>query len=247
MSTKIAIISDIHGNRWALEAVLKDIREKGIEIIVNLGDCLYGPLDPCGTAEILMKEKIISISGNQDRKIIEHLDKPEVHPTMKYVVESLTKDTVEWLKSLSKTSVLFEDFFLCHGTPYDDHTYLIEKVLEDGVQVKSSSELVIDLKDITQKVILCGHSHTQRTIFIDSNKVIINPGSVGVQAFEDDLPYYHAMESGSSHARYSIVTKDDLDIKVENIILPYCFDQAAEAAVKRNRLDWQKVMLNGRV
>ncbi len=40
----IAVISDIHGNRWALEAVLEDINRRGIKRIANLGDCLYGPL-----------------------------------------------------------------------------------------------------------------------------------------------------------------------------------------------------------
>ena len=39
-----AVLSDIHGNRWVLEAVLDDIRRRGIRDLVNLGDCLYGPL-----------------------------------------------------------------------------------------------------------------------------------------------------------------------------------------------------------
>jgi 3',5'-cyclic AMP phosphodiesterase CpdA len=45
----IALISDIHGNSWALDAVLEDINQRGIDQIVNLGDCVYGPLDPAGT------------------------------------------------------------------------------------------------------------------------------------------------------------------------------------------------------
>ena len=40
---QVAVISDIHGNRRALEAVLDDIDGRGIDRIVNLGDCLYGP------------------------------------------------------------------------------------------------------------------------------------------------------------------------------------------------------------
>jgi predicted phosphodiesterase len=46
----IAVIADIHGNRWALEAVLADIDRRYIGQIVNLGDSLLGPLDPVGTA-----------------------------------------------------------------------------------------------------------------------------------------------------------------------------------------------------
>jgi predicted phosphodiesterase len=39
----VAVLSDIHGNRWALEAVLDDIRRRGIRDMFNLGDSLYGP------------------------------------------------------------------------------------------------------------------------------------------------------------------------------------------------------------
>ena len=69
MNQTIAVIADVHGNTWALDAVLDDIRRRGIERIVNLGDCVYGSLDPAGTAERLMDPKIISIAGNQDRDV----------------------------------------------------------------------------------------------------------------------------------------------------------------------------------
>jgi len=48
--TPLAVVADIHGNRWALEAVLQDINRRSIQQIVNLGDHLTGPLDPAGTA-----------------------------------------------------------------------------------------------------------------------------------------------------------------------------------------------------
>jgi predicted phosphodiesterase len=43
---RFAVIADVHGNRWALEAVLDDIARRGIRDIVNAGDHLSGPLDP---------------------------------------------------------------------------------------------------------------------------------------------------------------------------------------------------------
>ena len=52
--TSLVVIADIHGNRWALEAVLQDIDRRGIQQIVNLGDHLTGPLDPAGTADLLI-------------------------------------------------------------------------------------------------------------------------------------------------------------------------------------------------
>ncbi|EJQ97804.1 hypothetical protein II1_05023 [Bacillus cereus MC118] len=63
MKRKIAIISDIYGNSHALKAVLKDISCRKVEMIINLGDSVYGPLDPLGTIEILMSNEMIHIKG----------------------------------------------------------------------------------------------------------------------------------------------------------------------------------------
>ena len=70
----IAAISDIHSNVFALEAVLKDLKQRNATQIVNLGDILYGPIAPKATYELLMKHQkdIITIRGNQDRQIWAH-------------------------------------------------------------------------------------------------------------------------------------------------------------------------------
>ena len=60
----IAAISDVHGNRWALEAVLADIDSRGVRRIVNLGDSLYGPLAPAETASMLLNLNLPTIQGN---------------------------------------------------------------------------------------------------------------------------------------------------------------------------------------
>src|SRR5690348_4802680 len=67
--TALAVIADIHGNRWALEAILQDIDRRGIQQIVNLGDHLIGPLDPAGTADLLLTRKMVSVCGNDDRDL----------------------------------------------------------------------------------------------------------------------------------------------------------------------------------
>ena len=68
---KIAIISDVHGNSHALQAVLKDLEHRKVEMIINLGDSVYGPLDPLGTIELLMNNEMIHIKGNCDRMLWE--------------------------------------------------------------------------------------------------------------------------------------------------------------------------------
>ena len=118
MGFQVAVISDIHGNRWALETVLEDIKKRQINRLVNLGDSLYGPLDPGGTANILMEYKIPTVSGNEDRLIWEAYSDQDKSPTLDYVRKNLTSAHLDWIKSLELTRTAYQFFFLCHGTPF---------------------------------------------------------------------------------------------------------------------------------
>ena len=55
---RIALISDVHGNLPALEAVVADIRGRGVDLIANLGDTVSGPLLPRETAQFLMAARL---------------------------------------------------------------------------------------------------------------------------------------------------------------------------------------------
>jgi hypothetical protein len=50
---RVGILSDIHGNLWALKAALDDAKRRAVERFINLGDILYGPLKPRDTFELL--------------------------------------------------------------------------------------------------------------------------------------------------------------------------------------------------
>ena len=64
---RLAVISDIHANLAALEAVLDDIASKSPDATINLGDCVSGPLWPKETMELLEGRGIPSVRGNHDR------------------------------------------------------------------------------------------------------------------------------------------------------------------------------------
>ena len=67
---RIAAVSDIHGNLFALDAVLADIARRGVYLIVNLGDIVSGPLLPLDTAQRLMALGLPTIRGNHERQVL---------------------------------------------------------------------------------------------------------------------------------------------------------------------------------
>ena len=67
----VAVIADVHGNAWALDAVLADARERGADTFLDLGDTLDGPLDPVGTADRLLALGALTVRGNHDRMMVE--------------------------------------------------------------------------------------------------------------------------------------------------------------------------------
>jgi putative phosphoesterase len=244
--TEIAIVSDIHGNSWAFEAVLTDIKSRGIKTIINLGDSLYGPLDPRGTCELLMDNNVLSISGNEDRIILEHPGSKPESGMLEYVKSQIDKDVVNWLKSLPFELIFSGKIYCCHGTPQSDSAYLLERVLPGYISLKEKTEIDDLLKDVQQNVVTCGHSHMQGMVAI-GNKTIVNPGSVGCPAFEDDHPLPHKVENHQPDAKYCVVKFSGKLVNTEHINVPYDFEQAARRAEKNNRKDWAKWIRTGTV
>lgn len=243
-----AVLSDIHGNRWALEAVLADIRRRGIHDMVNLGDCLYGPLDPAGTARILLGLDIPTVSGNEDRIILDDPDRHPDSPSLPFVRAALQPADFRWLERLPFTVVAFGDFLLCHGTPESDGEYLLREVTAQGCRPLPAGRVEAKLGAVRQRAILCGHDHLPAWLVLPDDRQVIDPGSVGLPAYRDDRPYPHAMEAGSPHARYSVVTAGGArgGLEVLNVAVPYDWDEAARAAARNGRPDWAKYLATGR-
>jgi putative phosphoesterase len=241
----VAVLSDIHGNRWALLAVLKDIDRRGIDRVVNLGDSLYGPLDPLGTAQILMEHKMPTVRGNEDRILIAAWPGEARSPALVYVRDRLAAEHIEWLEALETSTTAYGDFFLCHGTPDRDDEYLLQKVTDGGVSLRATGEVEKRVGMLEQPVVLCGHDHVARSMRLPDGKLIVNPGSVGLPAYRDDVPYPHVMEAGSPHARYSIVCRCEGVWQVEEQIVEYDWEVAAGMALKNGRLDWAEWLRSG--
>ncbi|MBI1279905.1 MAG: YfcE family phosphodiesterase [Anaerolineaceae bacterium] len=243
--TTIAVIADIHGNLWALEAVLDDIKSRGITTIINLGDHVYGPIAPAATIERVMSTPMINISGNEDRCLLLPPEQAGEFSSYHLTRSQLNPEQLTWLESLPKTAIV-GDIFCCHGTPDSDSTYMLETVTEHGVSLTSTERIRTYLKGISYPVILCGHTHIPRTVWLPDGRLVMNPGSVGVPAYDDITPYPHIMEAGSPHARYAILEKNGTDWNVEHIALKYDWSQAAAACRQNGRNDWAYWVETGR-
>ncbi len=220
---RFALIADIHGNIHALNAVLSDIDCRGIKTIFDLGDSLGGPLDPEATVQRLIERKIPSIMGNDDR--------PMNH--------------FPWIAKLPPTREPTPDILLFHGTPDSDLIYLLEEVRPEGVRLRDPAGIRQLLGGTTHSLYACGHSHLPRTVQL-GGAVIVNPGSVGLQAYRSDDPFPHTMETGSPHARYAIVNRVETGWHVEHICVPYDYAAAAQTAAANSRPDWAARLLTGR-
>lgn len=246
MLDRIAAISDIHGNIWALDAVLRDIEKRKLKNMVNLGDSLYGPLDPLATAKRLIKLDIPSVLGNEDRIIISPPQGAATSPTWEYVTRCLTAQVLDWLRAWPFTFAVENELFLCHGMPQSDAAYLLEEVSPCGVSLKISERLMGELALIEQPVVLCGHSHIPRVNRLPDGKLVVNAGSVGLPAYEDDAPFPHKMETGSPHAKYVILSKDSGRWSAGPVAVPYEWENAVAAATENGRPDWARWLASGR-
>jgi putative phosphoesterase len=239
----IAVISDIHSNVYALEAVLQNIEARGIETIVNLGDTLFGPIDPIKTAEMLMsKDDITNIMGNCDRYLLQDQMDSE---TFQYVKPLLNQEMLQWIQSFKKTWI-FEDILFCHGTPFADDKYLLEQVTPSGVIEKSVDVLMTELASVTQKLIVCGHTHISKSIWLPDGKMIVNPGSVGFPAYFEEEPHPHCMESKTPHAKYLTLSRNKDSWIIDHILVSYNYELAAQRAEENNRKDYSYAIRYGR-
>ena len=164
---------------------------------------------------------------------------------MEFVKSQLNPDITDWLKILPFDLNFGNTIYCCHACPVSDSTYLLEEIKSNQVGIKDNLEINLLVREINQKIITCGHSHIPR-IVETSNKIIINPGSVGLPAYDDDFPAPHKMESFNTHAKYAIVANMRDLLSIDLVSIPYDCESAAISAEKNKRNDWANWIRKGR-
>ena len=251
LTKRLAILSDIHGNLPALEAVLAEAARSNVDMIVNLGDILSGPLWPAETADRLMALNMPTIAGNHERQVLtqpsEQMSKSDAQ-----TVPLLTARHTAWLASLPATRWIDDGVFCCHGTPTSDLIYLMETTEpgherhgSPGIRAATRDELASRLGGTSAALVLCGHSHVPRLMRLGAT-LVVNPGSVGLQAYFDDHGHAHRVENGNPLARWALVESTaGAGWRVEFRATPYDWESAAVRAEQQGRPDWADALRTG--
>lgn len=246
---RIAIISDVHGNTPALCAVLSAVDAAGPDAVVNLGDIASGGLDPGGTvAELRRRPGIHTVRGNHELQV---LAPAHTHgPSDRLAHEQLTAQDKGWFNDLPQRVEVVPDVLAFHGSPDDEWTYLLETVTPEGFRQATDDEVVQRLGDQygQYRVFLCGHTHVPRMRTLPDGSLVVNPGSVGLPAYEDDRPFPHKVEMGSPVARFAIIEQDDGGRwSATQHGVDYDVSTAVELARHNGRADVERAITTGRV
>ncbi|MEU4620516.1 metallophosphoesterase family protein [Actinoplanes sp. NPDC023801] len=244
---RIAVISDVHGNLPALDAVVAAIGSAGVDLVVNCGDLLSGYVDPVGTADRLMALGFATVAGNHERQVLT-FGPERIGMADRLTRQALSEDHLQWLRSLPAVLSPAAGVLAFHGAPGDDLRYLLHTVEPSGVRDAGVDEVVERLGDVDgYGLLLCGHTHLRGSLRLPGGALVVNPGSVGWPAYEDDAPFPHRMESGSPHAWFAIA--DDVSGRWEASFhaVPYDWESAAVLAEGFGRPDVAGALRTGRV
>lgn len=195
---KIAVISDIHGNMEALNAVLDNIKNENCEKIFCLGDLSMAGPEPSLTLnkikELSKDDNFILIQGNTDemlgnfsQEIVDDLKQMNQIMANAYLadIEELSEEDKSFLANLDKTrevTINGINFLLVHGSPRKNN----ENIFPD-LPIEEVEEII---KSTDADVILCGHTHLPCGYQTNTNQTIVNAGSIGRPFSEDPFSCY---------------------------------------------------------
>lgn len=177
---KIAILSDIHANIYALDSVLEEVYSKGAEEFWVLGDIVDYGVFPNEVIDCMKHLKITHwVGGNHDASLFDEFVRksktPHGQEAYLYTEQKLSLESKEWLEEFSKQQYdIVKEYscYLVHGIPSDPYWGKFKQ--EDSIE-----ELFADVP-MECNCILLGHSHVQFELVDSSGKYrVVNPGSVG--------------------------------------------------------------------
>lgn len=222
---KFAVLSDIHGNMFALNAVLEDMKKFNPERVFCLGDLAMAGPEPDKTIDFVRKQNWTVIQGNTDAMIVnfseslfEKLKKsaPIMANALKSDVENITDDNKKYLKNLPanhEETIENLKFLFVHGSP--------RKNDENVFPNMSAEEIEEIFKNVNADVVFCGHTHMPCGYQTKNKVTVVNDGSVG-RPFTDN-----------PQACYVIAEAKNGALEIEHRMVDYDKESAKKILAKR--------------
>lgn len=206
---RLALISDIHGNAPALEAVLADIRQAAVDQIICLGDIANAGPHPGECLDMVRDLNGVSLQGNHELYLLGQIDDESWHtcPTwspLRWARRQLRPDQLDYIAQLPPTYELPGNgrlsTLLVHASPLNQYV---------GFQAHHSDEEIAHrMNGVDDVTLFCGHTH-QPLYRRWSNAWLVNVGSVGMPL------------DGTPAAKYVIATQQRHHWHVEFRIIEY--------------------------
>jgi predicted phosphodiesterase len=182
---RVAALYDIHANPVALRAVLAELEQEPLDLIVVGGDAVPGPL-PVPTIELLrsLGNRAVFVRGNTDRWTVEEFDARAAiaseagrveRPAAAWTATVIDQGDRDFLASFQESLVIEVDglgaTLFCHGSPRSDEEILTALTPEDRWRPMFAG--------VEQQLVVCGHTHAQSDRVLGGVRVV-NAGSVGM-------------------------------------------------------------------
>jgi putative phosphoesterase len=222
----IAILSDIHGNLLALEAILEEI--KNIDQIIVLGDMITDfPENTNSIIDIIKEKANYIIKGNREQYLLDMKGITKRYKQfliLEETLEKMTKENFEFISLLPQQIAIKYDNILSlkcvHGSP-DSISEIMYADHEDRNK--------IILGNVDENILLCGHNHQQWYKKIN-NKIILSSGSVGINF------------NGKKTAQYGIIKYKNNCLDCELKEVEYDFNSLKNKVKEENQ--WARLCIS---
>lgn len=229
---KVVVLSDVHGNAFALETVLEDLKLTAYDLVVCNGDMIQGGPQPRETVHLLREINGPIVMGNSnawllsgvetDAELISDERRKKLNLVRAWSLSQLREDDRAFIRAFQPTVALDlgqgRRLLAFHGSPTSFDQVLLPTTPENEFQEM--------LKPYTDHLLTGGHVHMQFTRRLrDSQNFFFNPGSVGVA--------YNHEQSGDRGlldpwAEYALLTVNGMQVSLEFRRIPLDMDKMAD-------------------
>jgi len=217
------VLSDVHGNQEALQAVLAQVRRKRFDAVLMLGDVVGYGAAPNQVVETLrgLKSRMYRIRGNHDKVVTGAEDGGSFNhvalEAARWTMDKMTPANMRWVRDLPAGPVAVSDeLTICHGSPLDEDTYVFSDF--EAFQIFASHK---------PKITFFGHTHIT-SVFVETPeglhvaplrgegvleiepecRYLINPGSIGQPRDRDPRASFMTYDTDTGRVHWYRVEYD---------------------------------------